>query len=120
MFERHTGHHRVRIAELLFRASYYRWSAARGHAIAGRDPVTGAKRRPIGDAESIAAYKAMARVALAHAREYRRHYLGCDDCGTMPAPVREIPADSDGGFGSPAHKRRVCARCAWELALEEE
>lgn len=57
------------------RASYYLWSALRGHVIAGNDPLTGWPRAhaypfPCRD-ESRVAYKALARFWLERLRKAR-------------------------------------------------
>jgi hypothetical protein len=59
--------------ESLQRAAYYRWAAARGYALAGRDPLTGRLRDAMFSdrGESTAAYKAMARFWLERARQIR-------------------------------------------------
>jgi len=42
----------------------------------------------------------------------------CDDCiEGRDAVLRTIPADSDGGFGSPEVQRTLCKRCVAELGL---
>jgi hypothetical protein len=62
------------VDSLLARAAYYRWAAARGQSLPGGDPTFGRPRsafNPLDRAEGAAAYKAMARVALAAARRAR-------------------------------------------------
>jgi len=41
----------------------------------------------------------------------------CNDCAGTPARVMVIPAESDGGFGSPMTVRALCETCAHELGL---
>ena len=44
----------------------------------------------------------------------------CDDCEAPGATDHLIPADSDGGFGSPETERALCDRCARELGLKKD
>ena len=71
----------TRYEAALFRASYYRWCAARGFALSGNDPVTGLARGRFGGVhgrnESRAAYLALARFWLDTAR-------GCRPVGVLP------------------------------------
>ena len=65
--------------DMMFKASYYRWEAAKGFAAAGNCPLTG---RPKGGkfgthmnrierGEGIAAHKSMASYWLNQAKQYR-------------------------------------------------
>ena len=48
--------------------------------------------------------------------------LKCKRClypGTEGRTIT-IPADSDGGFGSPAYEDTMCRSCSEELGLEED
>jgi hypothetical protein len=59
-------------AQALYRAEFYRWSAARGRTLPGNDIFNGLPRDDWRNrdhhAESSAAYKAMARAALNKAK----------------------------------------------------
>jgi hypothetical protein len=64
--------------EAVERAAYYRWAAQRGLALPGNDPVTGRRRDSllVDREESLVAFKAMARLWLARARQLRELRAG--------------------------------------------
>ena len=64
-------------ANLLERAAYYRWESARRCSLPGGDPISGRPRTTASRLdcdEGRAAYRAMARVALEHAKRLRERY----------------------------------------------